>query len=92
MACLHVPAPSPCPSPSPSKFIIVSMEMDHLTDRMDSVPILSVKWTVSTGTMINFDGDEDGHRDGDGTCKQALSCGKVMFSQAFVCSWGRGEG
>ena len=86
MACLHVPAPSP------SQFIIVSMEMDHLTDRMDSVPILSVKWTVSTGTMINFDGDGDGHRDGDGTCKQALSCGKVMFSQTSVCSWGRGEG
>ena len=46
--------------------------MDHLTGRMGSVPILSVKQSVSIGTMINFDGDEDGHGDGDGTCKQTL--------------------
>ena len=71
--CLHVPSPCPCPSPSlcPSKFIIVSMEMDRLMDRMGSVPILPVKWTVTIGTMLNFDGD--GH--GDGTCKQTLMTG-----------------
>ena len=36
--------------------------------RMGTEPILPVKWSVSTGTMINFDGDSDG----DGTCKQIL--------------------
>ena len=34
---------------------------------MGSVPILSIKWSISIGTIINFDGD------GDGTCKQALN-------------------
>ena len=28
-------------------------------------PILSVKVSVTTGTMLNFDGDFDGHSDGD---------------------------
>ena len=50
-------------SPSPSKFIIVSM--GRLTDRMGSVPILRVKRTVTTGTMLYFEGDGDG----DGTCR-----------------------
>ena len=72
-ACLHVPSPSPCPSPSPSKFIMVSMEMDRLMDRMGSVPFLPVKRTVTIGVMLYFDGDGDGHGDGNGTCKQALS-------------------
>ena len=37
-------------------------------DRMGSVPILSIRRSVSINTMLNFDrsGDEDG------TCKQAL--------------------
>ena len=48
------------------------MEMDHLTDRMGSVPILLVKRTVTIGVMLYFDGDGEGHGDGDGTCKQAL--------------------
>ena len=48
------------------------MVMDHLTDRLGSEPILSVKRTVTIDTMIQFDGDIDGHGDGDGTCKQAL--------------------
>ena len=43
------------------------METELLTDRMGSVPILSVKRTVSIDTMFYFDGDGDG----DGTCKQA---------------------
>ena len=46
------------------------METDHL---MGSVPILSVKWTVSIGTMLNLDGDGNGHGDGDGTCKQVFT-------------------
>ena len=42
---------------------------------MGSVPILSVKRSVSIGTMINF----DGHGGGDGTCKQALTTGIREF-------------
>ena len=61
-ACLHVPSPSP----SLSKFNIVSMETDHLIDRMGSVPILSIKRTITIGTMLYFDSDGDG--DGDGMC------------------------
>ena len=48
------------------------METVRLTDRMGTEPILSVKWTVSIDTMINFDCEGDDHGDGDGTCKQAL--------------------
>ena len=48
------------------------MVTDCLTDRLGSEPILSIKWSVSIGTMLNFDGDCDGHGEGDGTCKQAL--------------------
>ena len=64
-ACLHVP--------SPSKFTIVPMEMDRLTDRMGTEPILPIKQSVSIDTMINIDGDGDGDGHGDGTCKQALN-------------------
>ena len=39
---------------------------------MGSVPNLRVKWSVSIGTMLNFDGDEHGNGDSDGTCKQAF--------------------
>ena len=41
-----------------------------LTDRMGSKPNLSVKWSVTIGT-INFDGDFDGHGDGQSRCNQA---------------------
>ena len=44
------------------------MVTDHLMNRMGSVPILSVKWSVSIGTMLKFDGDGDG----DGTIKRDL--------------------
>ena len=44
----------------------------RLMGRMDTEPILFIKPSVSIDTMINFDGDGDGHVDGDGTCKQAL--------------------
>ena len=59
-------------SPSPSKFIIVPMETDRLTDRLGSECILSVKRTITIHTMLNFDGDFDGHGHGDGMCKQTL--------------------
>ena len=49
-----------------------AMETDRLMDRMGSVPILPVKWTITIGIMLNFDGDGDRHGDGDGRCKQAL--------------------
>ena len=39
---------------------IVSIKMDHLTIRMGSKPILSVKQSVSIDTMVTFDGDGDG--------------------------------
>ena len=45
--CLHVPSPSL----SPSKFIIVSIEMDHLTGRMGSIAILPVKQSFIIDTM-----------------------------------------
>ena len=49
------------------------METVHLTDRMGTEPILSVKQFISIDTMINFDCDGNGHGDGDGTCKQAFT-------------------
>ena len=55
------------------KYNIVPMEMVRLTDRMGTEPFLSVKRSVSIDTIVNFDGGGDGHRDGDGTCKQAFS-------------------
>ena len=45
---------------------------------MSSVPILSVKRSVSIDTMINFDGDGDEHGDGDGTCKHASTTDTVL--------------
>ena len=44
----------------------------RLMGRIGSVPILSIKRSISIDTMINFDGDGDGHEDRDGTCRQAL--------------------
>ena len=41
---------------------------------MGFVPNLSVKRSISIGTMINFDNDGDG----DGTCKQAF---KASFTR-----------
>ena len=45
-----------------------------------SVPILPVKQTVTIGVMLYFDGDRDGHRDGDGTCKQAFGHATSLYS------------
>ena len=43
------------------------------TDRMDSEPNLSVKRSITIGTMVNFDGEFDGHGHGDGTCEQTFT-------------------
>ena len=51
---------------------IVWMVMGRLMERMGSVPNLAIKWSFSIHTMLNFNGDEHGDGDGDGTCKQAL--------------------
>ena len=42
-----------------------------VTVRMGSEPSLPVKRSLSIDTMLNFDGDGDGHGNSDGTCKQA---------------------
>ena len=60
--------------------------------RMGSMPIPSIKWSVSIDTMINFDGDGDGHRDGDDTCKHALTMGilPIYFASLSLrvqCEW-----
>ena len=40
---------------------------------MSSEPNLSIKRSVSIGTVINIDSDGDGNGHGDGTCKLAFS-------------------
>ena len=45
----------------------------HLTGRMGTEPILSIKRTVFIDKMINFGGDRERRGDGDGTCKQAFA-------------------
>ena len=49
-------------------------------DRMGSEPNLSVKQSVTIGTLILFDSDFDGHGHGDGTCKQDLN----PYSSVFI--------
>ena len=61
---LHVP------SPFPSLSAIVKFT---LTDIMGSEPNLYIKWSVTIGTMINFDSDGAGHGHGDGTCECAFN-------------------
>ena len=39
-------------------------------EKMGVQPILPIKVSVIFDTMLNFDGDFDGHGDGDVTCKQ----------------------
>ena len=56
------------------------METDCLMGRMGTEPILSVKWSVSIGIMVNFDGDGDGYGYGDGTCKQTLIDDNVVHN------------
>ena len=53
------------------------MVINPFKERMRPVPNLPVKWSISIGTILNFDGD--GHDDGDGTCKQALILSKTAL-------------
>ena len=55
------------------------MEMVRLTDRMGSVLILSVKRTISIGTMLYFDGDGDG----EGTCKRAFNRNYIEYTNCL---------
>ena len=43
-----------------------------LTGTMGFELIVPIKRSVTIGTMINFDGNSDGHGLGGGTCKQAI--------------------
>ena len=43
----------------------------YLTGRMSVEPILPIRWTVSIGTIVKFDGDKDS--DGVRMCKQAFT-------------------
>ena len=42
-----------------------------LTDRMGSEPNLSIKWSMTIGTMVNFDSDSEGYGHRDDTHKWA---------------------
>ena len=53
-------------------------------DRLGSKPNLSVKQSVSIGTMLNLDGDGHGHGNGDGTCKQALNLIYILSMSPFL--------
>ena len=73
-ACLYLPMPSLCPSLS--RLIIVLMRSGTLTGRMAAEPILPVKQSITIGTMINLDGDDDGV----GRCKQTFLSIEPHFS------------
>ena len=60
------------PCPSPSKFIILPVEMDHLTDRIGSESNLSIRRSISIHAMLSFYGDGHGNGKVNGMCKQAL--------------------
>ena len=47
---------------------IVLNVTDCLMDRWDSESILSIKWSISIGIMLNF----DGHGLDDGICEQVF--------------------
>ena len=44
-----------------------------MMDKIGLVPILSIILPVTIDTMLNFDGDIDGHGGSEVTCKQTLS-------------------
>ena len=54
-------------------FVPVTVKLT-LMDRMDSKPNLSVKQSLTTGIMINFDGDSDRAGDGGGTSNGPFTC------------------
>ena len=47
---------------------IMPVVTDRLMDRIALKPILAIKWSVTIGIVMNFDGDGDG----EGTCKQTF--------------------
>ena len=55
------------------------MVMDHLMERLGSVPNLPIKRSASIGTMLNFDGEGHGHGNGDSTCKHPFSNTNYKF-------------
>ena len=57
---LHVPLMSPILRVTP----LIALT-DTLMDRMGMQPALPVKVFITSGTMLNVDGDFDGHGDGD---------------------------
>ena len=52
--------------------------MDALTDIMDSRPTLPLKVSITFDTMLNFDCDFDGHRDGKAN-------GQASIEGRFTC-------
>ena len=54
------------------------METMHLTES-GSEPVVSVRYTVTIGIMINFGDDFDGQKEGDVTCKQTCSDDDYCF-------------
>ena len=67
------------------KFNIMSMVMDSLTGRMGDRPILPVKLPITISTMLNFDGNCYGDRDGVWMCKQTLS--DLCLRQTRLSCW-----
>ena len=64
------------------------MVTDCLWERMGSEPNLSIKQSISIGTMLNFDSDTHGHGDSDGTCKQTLIHLKMVhIDEKYNCGW-----
>ena len=63
--------------------------MVRLMETMGSAHTLSIKRSVSIGTMLNFDSVGYGH--GDGTCKQTFSPGTntrlscTKYKHTFTC-------
>ena len=61
----------------------MSMVMNPLTGKMDQVSILFVidLLSITIDMMLHFDGDADGHGDGNVTCKQTLKrrCTRVYI-------------
>ena len=51
-----------------------------LKDRLRSERNLSVKWSITIGTMINVDSEFNGHGNSDIMCKQALTLCQLIVS------------
>ena len=55
-----------------------------LSDRMGSKSNVSIKRPIDT--MLNFDGDSDGHGHGDSTCKQTFNVKENKFLTKIIWS------